>query len=165
MAIHPMTSFVLVFAALLLLSCSTAMSTNPATPSSSSAASRINRCAVVGVGVLGTSLCRQILEDWKQADDDDDDMFNSVVVTGITKTANNHDAIRAHLGSGGGDRVRLVTASDLSSSTDVKFQNVVFCAPPSGFEDYPAAVKEALEKYWAGPDSGGVFVFTSSGAV
>ncbi len=46
-----------------------------------------------------------------------------------------------------------------------QFQNVVFCAPPSGFEDYPGAVKEAMENLWAGPSSGGRFIFTSSGGM
>lgn len=41
----------------------------------------------------------------------------------------------------------------------------MFCAPPSGFEDYPAAVQNVLTNYWAGPSGGGVFVFTSSGGI
>lgn len=82
-------------------------------------------------------------------------------VTGITKTSNNHASIRELVG--GGDRLRLALASD--TAAEEKFQNVVFCAPPSGFDDYPAAVEEAAQKYWAGSEAGGVFVFTSSGAV
>jgi len=45
-----------------------------------------------------------------------------------------------------------------------KFANVVFCAPPSGFDDYPGAIKEAADNLWAGPDQGR-FVFTSSGGI
>jgi hypothetical protein len=112
----------------------------------------MTRCAVVGVGALGTSLCRQILQEWDNA-----------TVVGITKTVSNHDEIRNRVGSGG-DRFQLLTAGDAAVRTE-KFQNVVFCAPPSGFADYPAAVKEAAELYWAGPDAGGLYVFTSSGAV
>jgi hypothetical protein len=125
--------------------------------------------AVVGVGVLGTSLCRQLM-----------DAFPDSVVTGITKTANNHASIRetvlekelavssANAGAAAnaaavtGDRLRLVTCEqDLST----KFDNVVFCAPPSGFDDYPAAVQDAVDRYWQGPSGSGIFVFTSSGAV
>jgi hypothetical protein len=132
----------------------------PATPS----------FAVVGVGLLGTSLCRQLL-----------DTYPDSVVTGITKTTNNHASIRETVlereltmssanagadaaGGGGvtGDRLRLVTCEQELST---KFDNVVFCAPPSGFDDYPAAVQEAIDRYWQGPSGSGIFVFTSSGAV
>ena len=111
-------------------------------------------CAVIGVGVLGTSLCRQILED-----------PDSRGVTGVTRTTQHHDAIRAAVlpsDSSSPSRFRLVAAGDPRLK---KFTNVVFCAPPSGFDDYAAAVKEAAENYWMGPDGGGVFVFTSIGAV
>ena len=53
----------------------------------------------------------------------------------------------------------------LSQSNGHSFKDVVFCAPPSGFDDYPSAVKEAATQLWSGPDSGGSFVFTSSGGV
>jgi nucleoside-diphosphate-sugar epimerase len=46
-----------------------------------------------------------------------------------------------------------------------KYQNVVFCAPPSGFEDYPGAIQECISETWAGSSEGGVFVFTSSGGI
>ena len=127
-------------------------------------------CAVIGVGVLGTSLCRQIVEDPD---------FRGV--TGVTRTTQNHDTIRTAVLSSSllaintdNDRFRLIAAAASSDggSADAgapgpknTFTNVVFCAPPSGFEDYPAAVKEAAERYWEGPNGGGVFVFTSSGAV
>ena len=101
-------------------------------------------CAVVGVGVLGTSLCRQLLQDnWQ--------------VTGITKTTSRHEQLYQQLGS---TNFHLTV-----QAKDEKFDHVVFCAPPSGFDDYPAAVGEAAETLWKGPDGGGVFVFTSSGAV
>ena len=41
------------------------------------------------------------------------------------------------------------------------FAYVIFCAPPSGSEDYPGELRDAL-KYWNGR---GTFVFTSSSAV
>jgi len=47
------------------------------------------------------------------------------------------------------------------------FKDVVFCAPPSGFDDYPTAVKDAATQLWSGTneEGGGSFVFTSSGGV
>jgi len=58
--------------------------------------------------------------------------------------------------------LQLSTAEDVPS--DAKFKDVVFCAPPSGFDDYPAAVRNALETYWD-KGLGGCFVFTSSGGI
>jgi len=125
--------------------------------SSSLTTNKNTNCAVIGVGVLGTSLCRQILEAPE---------FSDATVTGITRTSDRHDAIRSDVGWPlRDDRFRLVRSEDFLQSSEEKFSNVVFCAPPSGFDDYAAAVKEATEKYWSGPASGGVFVFTSSGAV
>ena len=52
-----------------------------------------------------------------------------------------------------------------------RYRDVVFCAPPSGFDDYPMAVDEVASSLWSGPSSsssgggGGTFVFTSSGVV
>jgi hypothetical protein len=120
-----------------------------ATPTSPS------RCAVVGVGVLGTSLCQQIL-----ASPD----FADTIVTGITRTTTNHESIREQVGAAYSDRLQLVT-TDEAAGRGEKFRDVCFCAPPSGFEDYGAAVADAVENIWAGPEGGGVFVFTSSGGV
>jgi nucleoside-diphosphate-sugar epimerase len=123
--------------------------------------------AVVGVGVLGKHLCRMILED----------SSTSSRVVGVTQTRNNHESIRADIGhhhhhaGDSDDRFQLITNEDVaaaaaSSSKKLwrRFDNVVFCAPPSGFTDYPLAVRTAMDQLWAGPDHG-VFVFTSSGAV
>mmetsp|Transcript_12772 Transcript_12772/g.36065 ORF Transcript_12772/g.36065 Transcript_12772/m.36065 type:complete len:348 (+) Transcript_12772:97-1140(+) len=117
-------------------------------------------CAVVGVGVLGTSLCKQLLrdpdlKDWK--------------VTGITKSTKRHEQIlKEVLGDDDqySDRFELRTSDDNSESK--KFNHCVFCAPPSGFEDYPSAVKAAIDDLWMGQsdeNSGGAFVFTSSGGI
>lgn len=114
-----------------------------------------SRCAVVGVGVLGTSLCEQILLSPDFAD---------TTVTGITKTTNNHKSIREKVGAAYSDRLQLTT-TDEAVGRGEKFRDVCFCAPPSGSTDYPAAVAYAVENVWAGPEGGGVFVFTSSGGV
>lgn len=108
------------------------------------------QCAVVGVGVLGTSLCRQILED------------TDWTITGITKTTNRHDDIRQAMPADHLHRLTLTTRDALSTGT--RFPNVVFCAPPSGSEDYPADVKNSVDQLWTGPDDG-VFCFTSSGGM
>jgi len=113
--------------------------------------------AVVGCGVLGTSLCRQILG---SSD------FGSRSVTGITKTSNRHESIRSAISEAApdcADRFQLKTYEELSA--DAKFRDVVFCAPPSGFDDYPGAVRDAMENVWSGPSGGGSFVFTSSGGI
>jgi nucleoside-diphosphate-sugar epimerase len=127
-----------------------------------------NSCAIVGTGVLGTSLCRQIL----QAPD-----LMDMTVTGITKTTSRHDSILSQVtanshdendttgGSSSTDHQRFFLKTRDQVANGEKFKSVVFCAPPSGFEDYPAAVKDAVENLWQGPSGGGVFVFTSSGGV
>jgi hypothetical protein len=65
-------------------------------------------------------------------------------------------------GSSSNPNFHLVTAEEIPK--EKQFTHVVFCAPPSGFEDYPAAVKDTVENLWAGPDKG-MFVFTSSGGM
>ena len=82
-------------------------------------------------------------------------------VTGITKTCTRHDEILQSVGAHDG-RFRVSAYDELEGQT---FKDVVFCAPPSGSDDYPGAVKDAVSKVWAGSDAGGTFVFTSSGAV
>jgi nucleoside-diphosphate-sugar epimerase len=113
-------------------------------------------CAVIGVGVLGTSLCRQLLaNNWK--------------VTGITKTSRRHEEIRQQVGADiigqekEEDRFTLQTAvDDKQQDFRKKYPYCVFCAPPSGFDDYASAVEEAMTQWW---DQQGIFVFTSSGGI
>lgn len=113
--------------------------------------------AVVGCGVLGTSLCRQLLRS---------PAFGARTVTGITKTQNRHALILSDLANPESQGVIKVTTSEEVYKDDtIKFRDVVFCAPPSGFDDYPRAVEDAVTKLWAGPEGGGTFVFTSSGGV
>ena len=113
--------------------------------------------AVVGCGVLGTSLCKQLLT---HPD------FASRSITAITKSTARHDDIRKQVlqSDGNSDRFTLKTLDDVLETSSSSFQDVVFCAPPSGFDNYPSAVKEAAEKLWA-VDKNGSFVFTSSGGV
>jgi nucleoside-diphosphate-sugar epimerase len=120
-------------------------------PTSSSSPPR--ECAVVGVGVLGTSLCRQLLED----------NICQWTVTGITKTSNRHADIRKQVGADDhGERFTLQTVDNVM---DKKYPYCVFCAPPSGFEDYAAAVEDAMTRIWDQTVAGGIFVFTSSGGI
>ena len=82
------------------------------------------------------------------------------VVTAITRTTNNHDAIRSAVGEH--PNFNIVTLNNIPK--EEKFGNIVFCAPPSGSEDYPGDVKKAADNLWAGPEEGR-FVFTSSGGM
>lgn len=134
-----MVNIPIIFLVVLLLSSFTA----------THAMSTVN-CAVFGVGVLGTSLCRQILE-----------AFPDMQVTGITKTKNRHDEIWDQVGRQYDGRFRLCTDDEVNEKCD----NVVFCAPPSGFEDYAGAVQRVIENVWSGPQNGGMFIFTSSGGM
>ena len=82
-------------------------------------------------------------------------------VTGVTKTESRHESIQATVDCQDG-RFEVVTSDNLNGRT---FRDVVFCAPPSGFTDYPAAVRDASLSVWAGKEHGGSFVFTSSGGM
>lgn len=62
---------------------------------------------------------------------------------------------------GDSERFLLKTADEIQGQT---FRDVVFCAPPSGFDDYPGAVKDAVTNVWD-KSSEGVFIFTSSGGM
>lgn len=125
-------------------------------------ASTPSTCAVVGVGVLGTSLCKQLLEDPE---------LNDMKVVGITKSTKRHDEILAKVVGGDdrlSDRFELRTAEEYDGKDKKIFNHCVFCAPPSGFEDYPSAVKGAIDGLWMGKteeNKGGAFVFTSSGGI
>ena len=112
-----------------------------------------NNCAIVGVGVLGTSLCQQLLESKEEK-------LRDIRVTGITKSTNRHDEIRQQMGASA-SRLQLTT-TDQAAHDDARFDNVVFCAPPSGFEDYAGAVQHAATTLWNGQGS---FIFTSSGGM
>jgi len=115
-----------------------------------------NGIAVIGCGVLGTSLCKQLLESPD---------FSDRQVIGITKTTNRHESILESVGCSSSDRFRVMTLEEVKDKC--RFQDVVFCAPPSGFDDYGAAVTSAVTDLWSGPSEGGTgsFVFTSSGGV
>jgi hypothetical protein len=86
-----------------------------------------------------------------------------LLVKGITKTTNNHESIREQVGVAHNSRFEVKTGEEIKSQS-LLFRDVVFCAPPSGFDDYPAAVQDAAINIWD-PSAGGVFVFTSSGGV
>mmetsp|Transcript_40316 Transcript_40316/g.43743 ORF Transcript_40316/g.43743 Transcript_40316/m.43743 type:complete len:393 (+) Transcript_40316:118-1296(+) len=152
---------------------SSAMNIAATTSSSSSSSSsmQVTECAIVGVGVLGTSLCKQLLRDPD---------FKNWKFTGITKGNKRHDGIleevlgRDHDQHQYSDRFELRTADDYNddtykSNSNKKFNHCVFCAPPSGFDDYPSAVRGAINNLWMGrrnnDNEEGIFVFTSSGGI
>ncbi|KAL3788361.1 hypothetical protein HJC23_009167 [Cyclotella cryptica] len=135
------------------LKSSNAAPTTRLSMSSSSTSQQQSSVAIVGMGVLGTSLARQLLESKEYTR-----------ITGITKSTARHDAIRNALCLHDiyDGRLSLKTMEEASASEE-QFRDVVFCAPPSGFEDYPSAVASASKL--RSSTLGGSFVFTSSGGV
>ena len=150
----------------------------PPSMSLASSNSNGNDVAVIGCGVLGTSLCKQLMESPDFSSQTSayaacvvvfpqlsqrclisSCSFLFVTVTGVTKTSSRHESILEQVGDN--ERFSVKTADEIQ---DHKFRNVVFCAPPSGFDDYPAAVKDAVTNVWD-KSLGGVFVFTSSGGM
>jgi nucleoside-diphosphate-sugar epimerase len=105
--------------------------------------------AIVGMGVLGTSLAKQLLESTD---------YN---LMGITKTTSRHEDLRNELCSDDNERLSLMTMEE-AAGTEERYQHVVFCAPPSGFDDYPSAVASAANLR---SNDDGSFIFTSSGGV
>jgi nucleoside-diphosphate-sugar epimerase len=73
------------------------------------------------------------------------------------------------------NRFELRTAVDEDSDENTndetikinkKFKHCVFCAPPSGFDDYPSAIRGAIDDLWMGQHTDdGSFIFTSSGGI
>ena len=98
--------------------------------------------------------------------------YNNTKVTGITKTTNNHESIKKGIEEAIGDDSSKINNFHLSTFDEIpkekQFKNVVFCAPPSGFDDYPSALQNVIDTIWSGSGSesdDGVFVFTSSGGM
>lgn len=80
----------------------------------------------------------------------------------MTKTTSRHSVIAEQVGAVDNERFILSTADEIEGQT---FRNVVFCAPPSSFDDYPAAIEHAVTTAWDKSFDDGVFVFTSSGGM
>lgn len=95
---------------------------------------------VVGPGVLGS----QVGSKWLQAKP-------GARVVGQTNTDRSHSALK-QLG---------IEARTKDQATDEQFANVIFCAPPSGSDDYQAEIKAAAQ-LWS---QEGTLLFTSSSAV
>lgn len=94
---------------------------------------------VVGAGVLG----REVAAQWREA-------HPGSRVVAETRSTRAHEELAA-----------LGLEPALAGEGGAVFKRVVFCAPPSGNEDYPGAVEAAVERV----AEGGVFVFTSSAGV
>ena len=112
--------------------------------STTSKLSSTSDVAIVGCGVLGTSICKQLLS-------------SNLKITAITKTTNNHESILKTIGDA--DNFELSTYENIKGKT---FTNVIFCAPPSGFDGYPQAIQDTIDTVW---NKEGAFIFTSSSAV
>eukprot|EP00879_Flechtneria_rotunda_P005880 GHRR01006186.1.p1 GENE.GHRR01006186.1~~GHRR01006186.1.p1 ORF type:complete len:376 (+),score=78.33 GHRR01006186.1:170-1297(+) len=96
---------------------------------------------IVGPGVLGSYMGTL----WKHE-------FPDSTVTAQTNTETNHERL---------SKMGLTPITRDAQPQDTKFPYVLFAAPPSGCENYPAAVKAATEQW----DGTGSFVFTSSMSV
>ena len=77
----------------------------------------------------------------------------------MTQSTTRHPLILETVGS---NRFSVQTYDAIDGK---RFRDVVFCAPPSGSNDYPGAVEDAISNVWAGPEAGGSFIFTSSGGM
>ena len=113
--------------------------------------------AIVGMGVLGTSLAKQLLESTECS------------IVGVTKTSSRHDALLKELCEKKeeyGDRVSLCTMEQALQDS-LTCNHVVFCAPPSGFDDYPTAISTAFQFLLSSENKEevGSYIFTSSGGV
>lgn len=82
-------------------------------------------------------------------------------MVGITKGTSRHGELQSEFDDFG-DRLSLTTMEE-AYNNNLKCDHVVFCAPPSGFDNYPSAVSSASQFLNEGEE--GTFVFTSSGGV
>ncbi|KAL2630328.1 hypothetical protein R1flu_015014 [Riccia fluitans] len=96
---------------------------------------------VVGPGVLGT----MVAQEWFKVNE------GECNVVGQTNTTNHHERLRS---------IGILPVTKDARQGE-KFSNVIFCAPPSGSEDYAAEVRAAAER-WNGEGS---LLFTSSTAL
>jgi nucleoside-diphosphate-sugar epimerase len=119
--------------------------------------------AVVGCGVLGTSVCRQLMQQQQS--------LHFTSLTGITKTTSHHEDIRRSVLGGfaeeiSHDKFSLSTIEDIRQNGRPKFQNVIYCAPPSGSADYAKDIEDCITTMWIQHSTqNSKFIFTSSGAV
>ncbi|BAM81605.1 hypothetical protein, conserved [Cyanidioschyzon merolae strain 10D] len=107
-----------------------------------------NELLIVGPGVLG----RAVAAMWHEK-------YPSSRIVAESRTPASHGVLRATL-----PFLELRLADAATYGLD-RFRRVVFCAPPSQNEDYVAAVRRAVERYWVArtPDTEtAAFVFTSS---
>ena len=114
--------------------------------------------------------------------------FASRIVVGVTRTKARHESIRRSVLHADDDvvekkggRFRLATLDEVLATTTAdtttacgsrpgrQYKDVVFCAPPSGFDDYAYAsgIAEVATRLWSATprQQRGSFVFTSSGVV
>jgi nucleoside-diphosphate-sugar epimerase len=127
--------------------------------------SSLGDVAVIGCGVLGTSVCRQLIQQQQQQQQS----IHFTSITGITKTTSHHEGIRQNVlgrfANGQSHKFTLSTRDDIRQNGK-KFHNVIYCAPPSGSMDYAKDIEECITTMWnQNSIQNSKFVFTSSGAV
>ena len=111
--------------------------------------------------------------------------FASRAIVGVTRTKTRHESIRRSVlhhdvddanddGEKKGGRFQLMTLDEVLATTAATtrggrprrhYKDVVFCAPPSGFDDYASGITEVATRLWSAATPRGSFVFTSSGVV
>jgi nucleoside-diphosphate-sugar epimerase len=127
--------------------------------------SSLGDVAVIGCGVLGTSVCRQLIQQQQQQQQS----IHFTSITGITKTTSHQEGIRQNVlgrfANGQSHKFTLSTRDDIRQNGK-KFHNVIYCAPPSGSMDYAKDIEECITTMWnQNSIQNSKFVFTSSGAV
>jgi len=104
--------------------------------------------AIVGPGVLGSLVAEQYK---------DSNASSTIALVFRSEDAER----RTRLESEG----YIVTTSAEAGKSGLKAKNVVFCAPPTGNNQYAEDVARAVKEIWTGSAGGGAAVFTSSGGV
>ena len=129
------------------------IASSPATPVRSLQPSMVSDAAcepllIIGAGVLG----RLAAVEWREARGK-----AAGTVIGVTRSSNEarNDALRA-------DGIEPRVRADVDAE-GTRYPYVLFCASPSGNDDYAQAVASALQLWDS--EAGGRFVFTSSAAV
>lgn len=106
---------------------------------------------IIGPGVLGSFLGTLWVHD-----------FGTGTVCGQTKTETNHEKLKRLGIHPMCTSIGTAPGTAAQEGHRKKFANVVYCAPPSGSDDYVADIQTALDTLW---DGTGNFVFTSSAGV
>lgn len=114
----------------------------------------MSKLLIYGCGTLGTYISHQLLTGFD---------FSRTILTAITKSHYHHDLIQHEIGDT--SRFQLWTYQEfidnICQNRESRFPNVIFCAPPSEFQNYEEVVQMSMDQFWLG-NQYGKFLFTSS---